>query len=260
MSGISPASRRKKEYLLRRASGWRAYVDPAQVTAHLATLREHDVLDPAGAHAAGVPVETYYGIRTGKWARVESRHAARLLDLTVPSAIAGAWPTDLVPALGSRRRQHALTAIGWTVDHIDAAAGYHLASAIRRDGPRTSKRHHDAMVAVFAALAMTPGPSAKATGRAVGLGYHPPLAWGVADLDDPAAVPSLPADRARRPAAELVAEAELVLGEPLHVAAARIGVAEDTLVKALERHRPDLLRRLREASARWQAGGRRAAS
>lgn len=96
----------------------------------------------------------------------------------------------MVDATGTRRRIHALLAIGWP----HAEIGRRLArsrAAITLMCTRTQVRPSSAerVRALYSALADTPGPSLITAGKARALGHPPPIAWDDDTIEDPGAQP-----------------------------------------------------------------------
>jgi hypothetical protein len=106
-----------------------------------------------------------------------------------------------ISSIPTVRRIRALQAIGWRLGDIDTHMG-HL--------PRTNYAHNlcrqnfihrnsaEKVAVTYEALAMQPGPSARAVAIAARNGWPPPLAWD--DIDDPDETPTgwqyVPATRA----------------------------------------------------------------
>lgn len=106
-------------------------------------------------------------------------------------ALAGKPAT--VPKLGTRRRVHALMAIGWTYNQIAADAG--VSYATLRDLARGSRVYWAVAVAIadtYDRLSDTPAPPGRNASYVINLarrnGWHPPSAW--VDIDDPDDDPS----------------------------------------------------------------------
>lgn len=98
-------------------------------------------------------------------------------------------PTELVDATGTRRRIHALMALGHSTPRIGTACALDE-STIRtlatrqRITPRSAQR----IARVYDELSMTVGTSTKTRRYAARMGWAPPLAWD--DIDDPRERPS----------------------------------------------------------------------
>lgn len=97
-----------------------------------------------------------------------------------------------IDSTGTIRRIRALMALGWRYSDIDEAAGQ-----------RTSWTHNltnqkqvhldtaDRVARIYDELSMTPGPSNRLRALALKYGWHPPLAWDDATIDDPDEQPNL---------------------------------------------------------------------
>lgn len=93
---------------------------------------------------------------------------------------------------GTRRRIRALAALGWTMQHIGAAAGMTKAAVtIVSNSPRKYIYTATAtkIMTAYEKLSGTPGPSPWARARAYKYGWAPPLAWDDDTIDDPSARP-----------------------------------------------------------------------
>lgn len=102
-----------------------------------------------------------------------------------------------VSSLGAVRRLQALAVLGWRTEDIASRMGGDAnrkwISLLLRDERTQVSRTTDVRVReVFAELAMTPGPSKHAAGRARSKGWFPPLAW--TSIDDPDERPNLGGD------------------------------------------------------------------
>jgi hypothetical protein len=89
---------------------------------------------------------------------------------------------------GTRRRLHALIALGWPTAIIFAEAGMPKNSRIGRY-PTVHIETAAKIKAVYERLSMTPGPSPRSRMLARKAGYLPPLAWDDDTIDDPNAQP-----------------------------------------------------------------------
>lgn len=97
-----------------------------------------------------------------------------------------------VSALGARRRLQALSALGWSLDDMEAACGIQFTSLAAVRSGKTARVHAKADAPIrdmYKRLHMTPGPSQKAATVARGKGWVPPLAWD--NIDDPMESPSV---------------------------------------------------------------------
>ena len=96
-----------------------------------------------------------------------------------------------VLAIGSLRRVRALMRLGWSREHIAAAAGYATIGTINRLPYRTWVDVDTArrIAAVYNHLSMRIGPSTRTSAAAERAGWMPPLWWDDDTIDDPHAVP-----------------------------------------------------------------------
>jgi hypothetical protein len=137
------------------------------------------------ATACGIPQRSAYdltrGHREGHRRVIGAVIAARIVNHGPPTR-------GFIGTLGATRRLQALTAIGWTGDHITnrlgGAASRMTISGITRGGrggirPDIATAIDD----VYRALHLTPGPSDFARRRAARHGWAAPAAWD--DIDDP---------------------------------------------------------------------------
>lgn len=92
----------------------------------------------------------------------------------------------LVDNTGTVRRIQALWALGWTSQHIAAAAGWNAPQAVteivkvRHGVHRTTA---ETIARVYDEMSMTLGPSTKNRREAARKGWAPPLAWDDIDRD-----------------------------------------------------------------------------
>lgn len=121
---------------------------------------------------------------TPKVNRTTAEKILRVKPCTVRSS-------DLVPALGTRRRLQALYAIGHGTLAIEAASGL-TATSMRRiihgRSERVTAATHEAIKRAYRLLIATPGECANVRTRARKAGWSGPVAWG-GDIDNPAARP-----------------------------------------------------------------------
>lgn len=181
-----------------QAGTWQPQVNAGPVIEHLRALRVAGVGSTKVAKAAGLPphLVVRYVSDTSRPLPVKIRTdtAARLLKVTARDAMAA---SDRVPALGSRRRAHALAALGWSITEQAAQLGMPqsaYSSSINR-AQVTSARAHQ-IADLYERLSGTLGPSDRARALAETHGWAPPLAWDDDDLDNPLARPSRTGRRA----------------------------------------------------------------
>ncbi|MFI8499411.1 hypothetical protein ACIGFK_13080 [Streptomyces sp. NPDC085524] len=138
-------------------------------------------------------------------------------------------PSDLVPAIGTRRRLQALYAIGHGAQAIETATGL-TGSSIRRilyvRSDIVTAATHDAVKRGYRTLCASPGRNQTVRNRGRRNGWPGPAAWGE-DIDDPAAAPDLDDLIAERPAGKRE-EVEHLLrsGEPQTAVQLRTGASQ----------------------------------
>lgn len=100
-------------------------------------------------------------------------------------------PTEMVPAIGSRRRLQALTAIGYTYADLATMLGFDAKSvaAESKRRERIPAVNADRVASLYESLKGTVGPSNRARAGARRHNMFPPSAWEGLDMDDPDAVP-----------------------------------------------------------------------
>lgn len=96
-----------------------------------------------------------------------------------------------VPAVGIRRRIHALCRIGWSMESQAKYLGLDDASRVCAYTKSTYVTSQVArrVTAMYDALCMIQGPNPRAAKRARTAGWAPPLAWPEGSIDDPDARP-----------------------------------------------------------------------
>lgn len=187
----------QKRYRLDRELGRPRNTDAAPAIAHIRALRNAGWSHGAIADAAGMSVSGIHALIEGRHKMMRTPNARRILALTPDVMRNRDNPAGFVPAIGTRRRIRALLRMGWPHAELRARSGVYTAVTATQAGDWVAKATHDAIAATYNALAMTPGPSERARGRAAKSGYPPPLAWDDDSIDDPAALPNIggePAD------------------------------------------------------------------
>ena len=143
-----------------------------------------------------------------------------------------------VDVTGTRRRIHALMALGWPGHEIARRCEWETGEAVFEVTRRAwvQRQTAETIARVYDQLCMTVGPSVQTRARARRNGWAVPLAWD--DIDDRAEIPSTGWKPVRnRPAAELFAELDHLtsLGVSEWQAAKQLGVTPDAIEKARER-------------------------
>lgn len=104
-------------------------------------------------------------------------------------------PTAMEPVIGTRRRLHALTAVGWSAHALAERLGV-TQGVVAALSTRTKRVHPSTAAAVrrlYDDLWDQTPPAAgseRARRYAAAQGWPPPMAWDDDDLDDPAATPN----------------------------------------------------------------------
>lgn len=192
------AARERKRYRLGRLEGRNGLVDASVPRDHVRALMAagmsiQDIADRLGQSRNNVCRYLY-----GSQRRVLATAIRGLMAIPVPVA-APAGGSCYVPATGSRRRIHALEALGWPTRVIADRTGVSRDSLVRISTGRVSAVRAGTASAVEAAyrwMEVRP-PTAEESPQAsrvravaASRGWVPPLAWDDdVDLDDPAARP-----------------------------------------------------------------------
>jgi hypothetical protein len=227
-----------KQWRLDREAGKGPRMVPSGPTAdHIRSLVESGASQAGVARAAGLSPEVVSRLlhRPRESVRVGTERC--VLAVTMDAVLRRPDRAGFVPAIGARRRIRALLALGWTHAHITermTGTGQISHVALHQRGQWISRATHDAIVAAYEELGMTPGPSDLSRRRARARGYAPPLAWDEDGIDDPQAVPDL--GDAGRPSLDLDEWAHLVrAGESPERAAERCGVTLSAVARAAYR-------------------------
>lgn len=160
---------------------------------HVRELLASGVSQRAIAGAADISPEVVSRLLRHPRSTVQRGTEQRLLAVTVEGAQQRRNPADFVLNLGARRRIRALLALGWPHRIItERMAGGQISHLVlSQKGRWIARATHEAVIEVYEALSMTPGPSSSTRTRAKSYGYAPPLAWDEGTLDDPEAVPDI---------------------------------------------------------------------
>lgn len=203
------------------------------------------------AEYAQVPQTTIVNLISGKLMILNPDTAKRLGALPdQPSDQAGKGFLD---ATGTRRRAQALFRIGYTTTGMAAEVGLDsetvsriLNGRVRFVTGATARK----MTALYIRQRWIPGPCGANRTRGVRRGWHGPLAWDAATIDDPAAQPDVcepyspPAKNGRDSLRMVELEHLLSLGESEAVIARQMGASEayihDLAVVIRNRRKTDL--------------------
>ncbi|MEU6768569.1 hypothetical protein ABZ916_39425 [Streptomyces sp. NPDC046853] len=181
---------------------WEPFVDAEPARRHVEAMRA------TGMSIAGIVQHT--GVNSGSIDHLiygkRPYPPARKIRPETARAILAFWPTlddyedgAVIDGTGTRRRIHALGALGWPansiqehVNHITIKAVERLRGA-RRVTARTARSVRDLYTAVSEKPAehygVTPWIATRTRTYAAKNGYAGPMAWDVDTIDDPQAVP-----------------------------------------------------------------------
>lgn len=227
---------------------WQPLVDAEPVRAHVRQLMAAGIGIARIAELAGVSQPTIGHLLYTKGEQAPTRRMQR----AKAAAVLAVRPTRdaladgaQIDATGTRRRLQALIAMGWTQGAIARHLGMHprpVSTLVhtRKVTASTARRITAAYDQLWNADPLKHGVTAQAAARsrneATRKGWPGPLAWDDATIDDPAATPDLGDTRNRPGVTRAEIEWLLAAGETdLAVIAARVGVKEDAVEKALER-------------------------
>jgi hypothetical protein len=178
---------------------WQPFTDAGPVRQHLTALRAAGIGVERIASLAGTSVSQIRELAaaadgdTPLPRRIRPSTAARILSISV--ADANRAPHSRVDATGTRRRLHALVALGWAPELLAAQLGRRL-SSLRRSMTSSSVTARTAqdVAALYERLSDTPPPrrtgeqrarADAAQAHAAVNGWQPPLAWDDIDTDPP---------------------------------------------------------------------------
>lgn len=150
------------------------------------------------AELSGVGTTTLTKVRNGRQQSVSSITRDALFGVKPRTE-----PTGYVDATGTRRRLEALAAIGWSLEQIAEASGFHdtVLRRFRRGAqPRVHIESAERVKAVYDELSMRPAPAdtrerrgavKQVLSRAEREGWLPPMAWDDDQIDDPDYTPQV---------------------------------------------------------------------
>jgi hypothetical protein len=174
------------------------------------------------ARAAGIAHRTVGSVTAGADS-ISKRTALALLSIPI-----GPPPGDHrdVDSTGTVRRVRALVAIGWPIAHLATQFGLYptaLGNIARGELQHVRATTADTIALHYQHLARTPGPSQRARNEARSKGWHGPLAWDGAAIDNPAAEPETETGELELKRDELAA---LRRAEIEHLASYNLGIHE----------------------------------
>ncbi|MEV4127044.1 hypothetical protein [Nocardia sp. NPDC049707] len=182
--------RRRKLRAARAARGIPAMVDAEPVRDHVLWLRDIGFTDTAIGAAAGVPQKTIWFAGGGEFRQMRIEQAARIKSVTHVPVLA--QTAMLVPAIGTRRRLHALNAIGYSSTKLGELLGVTQVMANRYTHVvQVRGATWSTIKDLYEELSGTPGPSPIARRYAERHNFAPPLAWEGRDIDHPDHEPDL---------------------------------------------------------------------
>lgn len=214
-------------------------VPVAEVAEHIQHLMDAGVSQYSIARTAGVSWYTLNRIRHGERDKVLAVTAKKILEVR-PQRITDIPECALVDPTGLMRRLRALTAIGYTANHLSRELGMSATQVLRYlQGVESVRFESDkAVKELFDRLQMSPLPRGRSTSRAMNdaarNGWVPPLAWDENSIDDPAAEPfGVRVELVKLPRAERVEDYHEMRSWGLSDAriAERLGVGEKYLLK-----------------------------
>ncbi|WP_405944702.1 hypothetical protein [Streptomyces sp. NBC_00932] len=182
------------------------------------------------AEAAGSSETTVVNLLNGKLQRLNPDTCKALR--TLPEEPANVTGRAYFDATGTIRRGRALYRIGHTVGHMAAELDLHpdsLSTILQREQGIVLASTAVSMTALYVRRRWTPGKFAANRTRATQRGWHGPLAWDDASIDDPDAKPEedepyQPADKYRRdPMRKAEIEHLHLLGESIPSIAKQLG-------------------------------------
>ncbi|MFJ7999031.1 hypothetical protein ACIQ7D_18050 [Streptomyces sp. NPDC096310] len=179
--------RAEKLRALHRQRGRNGFQNRTAVTNHLRTLLDHGWSGQQVATAAHISRKTVWNILNSDLPTVRHDTAQAILSLTPTER-----PDGMVPAIGAKRRVHALAAMGWpiawTATQIDMSyTGLRDVSAGRTKS--IQRTYYTAICNLYRTHAMRPGPSEAARRIASTKGWATAVAWDEEAIDNPAATP-----------------------------------------------------------------------
>lgn len=233
--------RKNKQSVVRRQRGLCTTSVPVdRAAAHVRGLRAAGLPLSQIAESSGVSRSIVEKIHQGEVRRVYSTTEAKLL--AVPAPVVPVLSRHRVDATGTRRRVHALIAVGHTLEDIAQAGGATPGALSQIASPRSTRRWvtrdtaHKVRAAYDRMWDHVPDTSTPARRSAVNAalnkaarhGWLPPLAWDDDRIDDPTYTPDVtPLRRGhiRDQAAARLDELEHLLagGEPIDDAITRAG-------------------------------------
>jgi DNA-binding CsgD family transcriptional regulator len=177
-----------KRLRLEHARGQRRRTDATQTRAHVERLIAAGWNQAQISRAANLAHRTIGAVVAG------SPTVANTTALAILSIHIGPPPQDArdVDATGTTRRLQALVTIGWPIAQLAHRFGIYptaLGNITRGELQHVRATTAETIALHYRQLSRTPGPSQRARNDARKKGWHSPLAWDGAAIDDPNAQP-----------------------------------------------------------------------
>lgn len=176
---------------------------PAELVAkHVERLRKAGLSWAHIATLSGISGRTAQ--RVGKHKTVKLATAKGILSVTPPELpYSTAQSGDLVPAVGTLRRLRGLIAMGYTNEFLASEMGVtkdHFSKVSRDRSPHVTAGTARKAEEIFRRLQVNPVPDSyqarRTRLRAWRKGWLPPFSWDEDTIDDPAAEPFIPTEKA----------------------------------------------------------------
>jgi hypothetical protein len=182
---------------------WQPWTDAEPIRVHIRYLQSCEMGLRTIAARAGVDRKRLQAVLHGRPERgtppqEKVRPALAAAVLAVEPTLENLAPSTLVSPLGTRRRVHALVAVGWPQHHLAA----HLGMDPANFGQMLAREHvlvrrvlavramyDDLWLADPATHGASTGGITRARSYAAGRGWAPPGAWDDDQIDDPEAFP-----------------------------------------------------------------------
>lgn len=165
--------------------GERGMVNPEAARAHVRKLRDLNWPTEPLSVAAGVSACAVRRLYDRDMIRRATERGILSVPLTpyVSNQVC-------VSTLGMVRRYQGLAWMAWSVPELSWLMGSAPARlSMELNSDVTSAVYFARFVRLYDELSNTRGPNPQAAQRAKRLGFHPPIAWEYADIDDPKARP-----------------------------------------------------------------------
>jgi hypothetical protein len=215
------------------AGTWQPWVDAEPVRVHVRSLQSCSMGLRTIAAIAGVDRKRLQSLLNGRPERgtgpqEKIRPALASAVLAVEPTLENLAPTTLIGPIGTRRRAHALVAVGWPqqylATHLGMAPGNFSQmlgrpNVLARRALEVRAMYEDLWRADPAEHGATPVGIERAKRHAADRGWAPPGAWDDDDIDDPAAHPNWTGHCGTTKGADAHAEHGIPLCPPCRTAA-----------------------------------------